>query len=178
MANNSKIISIFGSSKGTDGEEMFDAAYNIGRLLTENGFVVANGGYGGLMLASSKGAADSGGKAIGVTCAAFKRSMPNEYITEEIGTEVLQKRLEKLVEIADGYVVMPGGTGTLLELAHVWEFQNKHFIKEDKPIILYSDFWKPLVEMIGSIDAKSVQCLEIAETAEQVVGLLYDRLGK
>lgn len=171
MTDCNKVISVFGYSKGAQGEQMFDSAYNIGKLLAENGFTVANGGYGGTMLASSKGASDAGGKVIGVTCSAFKGS-PNEYVTEEIRTDCLQNRLQKLVDVADGYIVLPGGTGTLLELAHIWEFKNKNFLKGDKPIIMFSDFWEHLFKMMGSIDTKSTKCVQIAQTEQQVIELL------
>jgi predicted Rossmann-fold nucleotide-binding protein len=58
----------------------------------------------------------------------------------------------KLVEIGDAYAVLPGGTGTLLELAEIWESANKGFVKPAKPIILIGDFWTPLVELMAKDD--------------------------
>ena len=171
-ANN--IVSIFGSSKGQPGDSTYEAAYNIGKLAAENGFTIANGGYGGTMLASTKGACQAGGKVIGVTCTAFGRSEPNEFLTEEVVTHTLQERLQNLVNIADAYVVLPGGTGTLLELAHVWEFKNKRFLNAAKPIIMFSDFWEHLIETMGSIDAKSTNCVQIARTEQEVIELLLN----
>ncbi|MFH1429620.1 MAG: LOG family protein, partial [Candidatus Margulisiibacteriota bacterium] len=94
------IITVFGTSKAKPGDEVFQRAYGIGKALGRKGFVIANGGYGGTMLAVAKGAAEAGGEVIGVTCSAFKRSRANEYVTKEIVTDSLQERLKKLVELA------------------------------------------------------------------------------
>ncbi|MDD5326664.1 MAG: LOG family protein [Phycisphaerae bacterium] len=165
-----RIITIFGTSKSSD--EVCTLAYETGRLLAQAGFAIANGGYGGTMLAAAKGAAEAGGEAVGVTCSAFKRGRANEYITREIVTGSLDERLNTLIEIGQGYVVLPGGTGTLLELAKVWELKNKGFIKEDKPIILVGGFWKPLVDLIASDDPKSIRCIRLADEPGQIIGLI------
>ncbi|MHC4207576.1 MAG: LOG family protein, partial [Planctomycetota bacterium] len=108
------------------------------------------GGYGGTMLAAAKGAAEASGEIIGVTCSAFKSSKANNYVTREIVTGSLDERLDTLVNLGRAYIVLPGGTGTLLELAKVWELKNKGFLNMDKPIILLGGFWKPLVELIAT----------------------------
>lgn len=87
-----KTVAIFGTSKALPGDSVFDQAAALGRALAENGYRIANGGYGGVMLASAKGARGAGGHVIGVTCEAFKRSGANEYVTEEIRTPVLELR--------------------------------------------------------------------------------------
>ncbi len=171
-----KVITVFGTSKAQPGEAFFELAETTGRLLAENGFTIANGGYGGTMLAAAKGAAGAGGHVIGVTCRAFKRGKANEYVGEEIQTESLTERLAKLIELGDAFVVLPGGTGTLLELADVWEHKNKGFTNADKPIILVGGFWRPLVNMMAAADAGCLKCIEWAETAEDVVNLLKKNL--
>lgn len=169
-----KTVTIFGTSKASEGDGIFELAENIGRRLAENGFTVANGGYGGTMLAAAKGAASAGGAVIGVTCTAFKRGKANAFVTEEISTDCLAERLDKLIELGDAYLVLPGGTGTLLELADVWEHKNKGFAGADKPIILLSTFWHPLVNMMAAADADSVLHIEQADTPEEVIELLKD----
>ncbi|MFA5240211.1 MAG: LOG family protein [Phycisphaerae bacterium] len=167
---NDKTITIFGTSKSSDA--VYALAYETGRLLAQAGFAIANGGYDGTMLAAAKGAAEAGGEAIGVTCSAFKRGKANEYITREIVTSSLDERLDTLVNIGCAYVVLPGGTGTLLELAKVWELKNKGFIKEDKAIILVGGFWKPLVDLVASDDPKSIRCVRQADGPGQITGLI------
>ena len=165
-----KIVTVFGTSKAAEGDAVFEMAESLGRLLAENGFTIANGGYGGTMLAAAKGTAQAGGHVIGVTCTAFKRGRANEFVTEEISTDCLSKRLAKLIELGDGYVVLPGGTGTLLELADVWEHKNKGFANADKPIILVGAFWEPLVSIMAAADpgsAEHIVCVETAEAATE-----------
>ncbi len=172
QADNRKVITIFGTGKAGPGDEVFECAYETGKALAGEGFVVANGGYGGTMLAAAKGAREAGGEVIGVTCSAFGRSRANEYITEEITTDSLEQRLSKLVELGDGYVVLAGGTGTLLELAHVWEFKNKGFLDEGKPIIIVGRFWKPLMELIAGADSECARCIDVAGDASGVMEIL------
>ncbi|MHC4174601.1 MAG: LOG family protein, partial [Planctomycetota bacterium] len=124
---NEKTITIFGTSRAGPGDSAYTLAYETGKLLAEAGFTIANGGYGGTMLAAANGAAEAGGTIIGVTCSAFKNNKANEYITREIMTGSLDERLDMLIKLGQGYVVLPGGTGTLLELAKVWELKNKGF---------------------------------------------------
>ena len=172
MSGCKKTIAIFGTGKAQPGDEVFQSAYEVGKGLAEKDFVIANGGYDGTMLAAAKGAKEAGGEVVGVTCSAFGRSKANEYVTNEIVTDSLGQRLEKLVELGDTYVVLAGGTGTLLELAYVWEFKNKGFLPADKPIIIVGRFWKPLMELMVGADPESAECVEIAEGAERVVKLL------
>ena len=106
---------------------VYELAYSVGKLLAQAGFGIANGGYAGVMEASAAGAAKAGGLVTGVTCRAFKSAMANEYITKEIVTETLDQRIDTLIKAGDAFVVLPGGTGTLLELAKVWELKNKGF---------------------------------------------------
>lgn len=102
-----KVISIFGTSKASPDSAAYKTAYELGERLAQAGFAIANGGYGGTMFASAEAASKAGGEVIGVTCTAFKRGRANEYINREISTSSLNKRLNKLIELGDGYVVCP-----------------------------------------------------------------------
>jgi len=128
------------------------------------------------MLAAAKGAAQAGGKVIGVTCSAFKAGTANEYVSREIVTDSLDERLDTLIRLGQGYVVLPGGTGTLLELARVWELKNKGFLAEQKPIILVGGFWKPLVGLIADDDPDTGRLVQHADGPEQVRDILKDRI--
>ena len=141
-----KVISIFGSSRPQEGDPEYTEARTIGRELAMGGFIICNGGYGGIMEASSRGAKEAGGETIGVTVDTFAR-MANRWVDREIRESTLVRRIETLVDAADAYVIVKGGTGTLLELAYVWEFINKKFIPE-KPIIIVGDFWSKVVETL------------------------------
>jgi len=170
---NDKTITIFGTAKAKPGDTAYALAYETGKLLAEGGFTIANGGYGGTMLAASKGASEAGGEVIGVTCSAFART-PNEYISHEITTDSLDERLDTLIQVGQVYVVLPGGTGTLLELAKVWELKNKGFIEAEKPIILVGGFWRPLIDLIASDDPVSGRYIQQAEEPKQILGLIAE----
>ena len=173
-----KIITIFGTARAGPGDSSYALAEEIGKLLAQAGFAIANGGYGGTMLAAAKGASQVGGKTIGVTCSAFARTpneyinRKNEYISSEIVTDSLDDRLDTLIKLGAGYVILPGGTGTLLELAKVWELKNKGFLKKSKPIILVGEFWKSLVDLIATDDPDSSRYIYQADGPEQAKNIL------
>ena len=169
-----KIISVFGTGRARPGEPAYELAYKLGRMLAKAGFTIANGGYGGTMSAAAKGATEAGGETIGVTCTSFKQSKANEYISREIITDSLDERLDTLIKLGQGYMVLPGGTGTLLELAKVWELKNKDFLRENKPIILVGGFWKPLVDLISTEDADSGRHLRQVNEPGQAVTLIIE----
>ena len=170
---NDKTITIFGSAKANAGDTNYTLAHETGKMLAQAGFTIANGGYGGTMLAAAKGAAEAGGKVIGITCSAFERT-PNEYISREISTDSLDERLDTLIKLGRAYVVLPGGTGTLLELAKVWELKNKGFIKKDKPIILVGGFWRPLIDLIASDDPESSRHIQQADEPKQILEIIVN----
>ncbi|MGA2069794.1 MAG: LOG family protein [Sedimentisphaerales bacterium] len=170
-----KVVSVFGTARAKPGDKNFVIAEKLGMLLAGAGFAIANGGYGGTMLAASKGAREAGGEVIGVTCSAFKAGSANKFLCREIVTTSLNERLDTLISLGSAYVVLPGGTGTLLELALVWELKNKGFLTGDKPIILLGEYWRPLVKLVATDDKDAAKFLLIAENAEKVIGLLKSR---
>ncbi len=141
-----KIVTIFGSSRPTEGSKEYEEAELLGKKLASEGISVCTGGYGGIMEAVSRGASISDVKIIGVTSAVFSPT-PNDFVDVQVHTRSPFERLERLVEIGDTYVVLKGGTGTLVEFATVWELMNKSIIGE-KPIILVGEFWKPVVDLM------------------------------
>jgi len=171
-----KTITIFGTGRARVGDAVFSLAMETGTLLARAGFTIANGGYGGTMLAAAEGAAKAGGQIVGVTCSAFKSGKANKYITREINTASLDERLDTLVKLGRAYIVLPGGTGTLLELAKVWELKNKGFLNADKPIILLGGFWKPLVELVATDDADSSRYVKPADEPKQAVEMIIENL--
>ena len=162
-----KTITIFGTSKAEIGDTAYALAYTAGKVLAQAGFTIANGGYGGTMLAAAKAASEAGGQIIAVTCSAFKQD-----ITREIVTNSLEERLDTLIKLGQAYVVLPGGTGTLLELAKVWELKNKGFLTADKPIILVGRFWEPLLDLVTTEDPDTARCIHQADDPQQLPDIL------
>jgi len=145
-----RVVSVFGSSQARPGQEGYQIAEEVGRMLASHGFAVANGGYGGCMEAVSRGARAAGGEVIGVICGAWP-TRPNAFVSEVVRTGNLCERLRTLIELGTaGYVVLPGATGTLLELAGAWELAS---VKTPgaRPIICVGEYWRPLVTLIGRL---------------------------
>jgi len=140
----SKIITVFGSSKPLEDEEEYQTGYHLGKELGERGFSVCSGGYQGIMDAVSRGAAEKGQEAIGITVETFN-ARKSSYLTKEIECRNLLDRLGKLIELDDAYIILKGGTGTLVELSLVWEMINKHAIAF-KPVACHGEMWSGLVE--------------------------------
>ena len=165
-----KIITIFGSSKPTDNEDQYITAYDIGKQLALSGFDICTGGFNGIMEAASKGAVEGGGQAIGVTVNLWKRNT-NTHVTKEIKCSTLLERINKLIELGDGFVVLQGGTGTLLELAAVWEYINKGLM-ETKPIACHSSIWKKIVSEMHQqmrLEGRSTDLVKTFDTTEEIV---------
>jgi uncharacterized protein (TIGR00725 family) len=173
------IITIFGSARPVEGDESYVEAYAVGKALASAGFVVCNGGYAGTMEASARGAKESGGKTIGVVSEFFSAES-NRWIDKKIVVKSLVDRLMELISLADGYVVLKGGTGTLLEFASVWEFMNKSVI-EEKPIIVFGNFWDRVIQTLNEellFEGKELctKYISTASSAEEVVNALGQRL--
>jgi uncharacterized protein (TIGR00730 family) len=137
------VVSVFGGSAPREGTPAYEEARRLGGLLAEAGLVVSTGGFSGTMEAASRGAAEAGGHVIGVTCdlivnLGFTR---NRWIVEEISYASLRERLYHLVEHCDAAIALPGGIGTLSEVALTWSLLQTGEIPP-KPFVLIGDAWR------------------------------------
>ncbi len=151
----SKVVSIFGSSRPNEDSAELSGSI-VARVETCDCGVVSmywrlrrhnGGGFKGATQSNEGAPADSN-HIIGVTSAVFSPT-PNQYVNTQFHTMTLYERLRKLIDLGDGYIVLKGGTGTLVEFALVWELMNKSMIPE-KPIIVVTDFWRPVVELLSA----------------------------
>lgn len=143
-----KTISVFGSASPVEGDVEYEQAHRLGRELAARGYAVATGGYIGTMEATSRGAAEVGGHVIGVTSAQIERFRPigvNPYVVQEIKYATLRERLLHLVTHNDGIVVLPGGIGTLSELALAWSFLQVGEISP-RPLVLLGPLWRETLQ--------------------------------
>jgi hypothetical protein len=152
MINEARIITVFGSSRPEDGHADYAEALELGRALATAGFAVCTGGYGGVMEAVSRGASESGGRVLAVT-SSFFRARTNRWVQEETSMATWQERLFELVRLGDGYVACKGGTGTLVELAVVWEMLNKKAM-EQRPFVVLGDFWQPILDRVREVERR------------------------
>ena len=169
------IITIFGSARTQPGTPAYETAQQLGKELARAGFTVANGGYGGTMEATARGAREAGGHTIGVTTDQFS-SQPNQWMEEEIRMKDWQARLFKLVELGAGYVALPGGTGTLVELSVVWEWNNKQFFEKPRPVVLLGDYWHSVIDAVAEPEIWNHSPLLRAPTPEEAAAVLKDQV--
>ncbi len=150
MVDKKKVITVFGSSRPEEGHAEYAEAVELGKALAEAGFAVCTGGYGGVMEGVSRGAREAGGRVLAVTSSFFK-PRANRWVDEEITMATWQERLFELVRLGDGYVACKGGTGTLVELAVVWEMLNKKAM-EHRPFVVLGNFWQPILERVREVE--------------------------
>ncbi|MEX2116055.1 MAG: LOG family protein [Bacteroidota bacterium] len=139
-------VTVFGNSRCREDSAEYKLAFELGGALATAGYSVCNGGYSGTMEATARGSKAAGGATIGVTVEELGQPA-NTWIDQEIKMKTLMERLLKLVSLGDGYIVLQGGTGTLLELAVVWELINKGMLKE-KPVIAIGTYWTPVLQTL------------------------------
>lgn len=145
------IVTVFGSSRPRAGDADYEEARALGSALAKRGFAVCTGGYGGVMEAVSRGAKEAGGKTYGVTASFFKSAKLNRWVDVEVRKETWEERLFELIRMGHGFVACKGGTGTLVELAVVWEMLNKS-VMLGKPFAVLGDFWLPILERVREVE--------------------------
>lgn len=150
MSHDRQIVTAFGSSRPREGDAAYGEAKLLGSLLASEGFSICCGGYGGVMEAICRGAKEAGGRTIGVTAEAFA-NRANRWVDEEVHVKTWQDRLFELIRRGSAYVACAGGTGTLAELAVVWEMLNKK-VMPLKPFVALGDFWLPIIHRVREIE--------------------------
>ena len=177
-----KVISVFGSASPQAGDLDYAQAEQVGRLLAQAGYAVATGSYVGTMEAVSKGAAEAGGHVIGIASdaiEAIRPIAPNQYVAEIIRYPTLRERLLHLVIYNDGAIVLPGGAGTLAELALLWNSVQVNELSP-RPIVLLGDLWQQTIAVFDQpqyVKPATRQLLSFADTpadAVQQVVNFYD----
>jgi uncharacterized protein (TIGR00730 family) len=164
-------VTVFGGSKPMPGESAYQDALRLGKLLGHEGYTVLTGGYMGTMEAVSRGAAEAGGHVIGVTCdeiEAWRPVAPNHWIMEEMRYPTLRQRLHALIEYCQAAIALPGGIGTLAEIAVMWSQMQTGVIKRC-PLVLVGLGWKEMFQTfyvsLGDY---------VAVTDRQLVSLVVD----
>jgi uncharacterized protein (TIGR00730 family) len=172
-------VTIFGGSQAKPGDQTYQEAYLLGSLLAKAGHTILTGGYIGVMEAASRGAAESGGHVIGVTCEEIERwrpGGPNRWVNEERKYPTLRQRLFALIDSCDAAIAMPGGIGTLAEIGEIWSHVQSQSISP-RPIILVGSGWKQTITTLFTaqgefIPARYRELLTFAEDSRSAVQAL------
>lgn len=173
-----KKIAIFGGASCTDTSYYYPIAYQTGKLLAESGFVTITGAGPGMMEEGLRGAHQAGGKTIGVALN-IKERKKSDFLHEEFVFDTLNPRQDHLISMADAYVAVPGGIGTLYEILAVLALKRLDEIPKEKPLILVDEYFTPLArlfqEMLGKgfVESSLDSLYSIAKTPNEALAILH-----
>jgi uncharacterized protein (TIGR00730 family) len=174
-------ISIFGSARTQEGDSNYQLTIDIAEAIAESGYGVISGGGPGIMEAANRGAQKAGGTSVGLNIELPFEQQSNPYIDQDklINFQYFFVRKVMFVKYAQGFIVMPGGVGTLDEL-----FEAYTLIQTDKvskfPIILVGrDYWGGLIDWIKetvlkekNISPEDLDLFELVDTKDEVMDCL------
>jgi uncharacterized protein (TIGR00730 family) len=178
-------VTIFGSARVGEDHSAYASARAVGKLFAEAGFVVVTGGGPGVMEAANRGAKEGGGLSIGFNIVLPHEQQSNPYLDVGLVFNHFYVRKTMFVKAAEGFVIFPGGFGTLDELFEAMTLIQTAKIT-DFPVVLFdSDYWHGLVEWIrgrllaeGMISPEDWDNMTITDDPEEAVGLVvggYER---
>ncbi len=172
-------VSIFGSARTEPGTPHYKLGVDTGRLLTEAGFGVITGGGPGIMEAGNKGAQEGGGSSVGLNIDLPLEQFSNPYIDrdKDINFNYFFVRKVMFMKYSQGFIVLPGGFGTLDELFEALTLIQTQKITSFPVVLVGKQFWSGLVDWIqktvleqeGNISAEDMFLFELVDTAEEAV---------
>jgi hypothetical protein len=175
-------VAVFGASATAAGEPLYEQGMRCGRLLTEAGFAVATGGYGGLMEAVSLGARDADGHVIGVTVPSVfpHRDGGNPHLTHETRVRGLLERIHELAETTVAAIALPGSLGTATELLAAWNlaYVTRFGETQPKPIVAVGEPWSTLVPLLTETLETDGSLVTLVPTVDDAVNEVAARVGQ
>ena len=169
-------VTLFGSARVTEAHPAYAAARKVGRRFAEAGFAVVTGGGPGVMEAANRGAQEAGGVSVGFNIELPHEQEANPYVDVGFMFDHFYARKVMLVKAAEGFVMFPGGFGTLDEL-----FESLTLIQTGKvlnfPVVLFGrDYWGGLVDWIhacplaeGMVSPEDENLLFLTDDADEAV---------
>lgn len=175
-----KTITVYCASSSNIDEAYFQAARELGRLIAECGITLVNGsGQTGLMGAVNQGAIDAGGKTVGVIPQfMYDRGWNHPGLSELIVTPDMHRRKEKMAELADAVIALPGGIGTFEELTEIITWRKLGLFNGPVIILNTLGYYDPLLKLFSDAVAKGFMrtldlgLWKVAETPQQAIELL------
>ena len=169
-------VTIFGSARVKPDNPYYQKAERLGYRLAEQGFSVITGGGPGIMEAANKGAAEAGGKSVGMNIRLPFEQKPNAYANISIDYKYFFIRKVMFVKYAVAYVIMPGGFGTMDELFEALTLIQTRRIKSFPVILMGSEYWKGLLDWLkktmlrdDKILPKDLDFIEIIDDPDEAV---------
>jgi uncharacterized protein (TIGR00730 family) len=169
-------VSIFGSARVSSDDPIYKKAEDIASRFVKQGFAVMTGAGGGIMEAANKGAAEAGGKSVGLNIVLPLEQKPNPYANIKLEFKYFFIRKVMLIKYAMAYIIMPGGFGTLDELFEAVTLVQTRRIKPFPIILVGSDYWSGLIEWIKArllaekrIASEDLEILKVIDDPEEIV---------
>jgi hypothetical protein len=169
-------VSIFGSARTPPGDPQYEAAVETGRLLAQAGIPVITGGGPGIMEAANRGARENGGRSIGCNIVLPHEQKPNPYLDRTIDFDYFFVRKVMLVKYSLGFVLMPGGYGTLDEIFETATLVQTGKIRRFPIVAMGRDYWQGLFDFIsqtlfheGAAEEGEVGGFLITDSVEEAV---------
>jgi uncharacterized protein (TIGR00730 family) len=172
-------VSIFGSARVAEDSPWYQAARETGEKLVKAGFAVITGGGPGVMEAANRGAAEAGGVSVGANIELPHEQGINQYVNLPLNFRYFFVRKTMFVKYAEGFIIFPGGFGTLDEL-----FESLTLIQTGKlgnfPVVLIGEeFWRDIVEWVkstllggGLIAAEDLDLLTVTDEVDEAVEIM------
>ena len=172
-------VSVFGSARAPRDHPMYATAERLGGKLARAGLAVITGGGPGIMEAANKGAAEAGGVSVGLGIELPFESGLNPYVNLGINFRYFFARKTMFVKYAQGFVVLPGGFGTLDELFEALTLVQTHKVTQFPVVLLDTQYWRGLLEWLRSaalgretISATDLDTFTITDDADVAVNLM------
>ena len=175
-------VSIFGSARTKPNDKYYKLAEEIAEKIVEHGYGVITGGGPGIMEAGNKGAHIGGGTSVGLNIELPFEQHDNPYIDSDknLDFDYFFVRKVMFVKYSQGFVVMPGGFGTLDEMFEAVTLIQTNKIEKFPIILVGSDFWEGLLDWIkkvlldkfNNISPKDMDLIHVVDTAEEVLHIL------
>jgi uncharacterized protein (TIGR00730 family) len=175
-------VSIFGSARTKPDDKYYVLTEKIAKRIVESGYGVITGGGPGIMEAGNKGAHLGGGTSVGLNIELPFEQHDNPYIDSDksLDFDYFFVRKVMFVKYSQGFVVMPGGFGTLDELFEAMTLIQTHKIEKFPIILVGTKFWEGLIDWIkstllesfGNISAKDLDLIHVVDTEDEVVNIL------
>lgn len=172
-------VAIFGSSRTEPGSAAWSEAQAAGARCARAGLTVVTGGYGGTMEAASKGAAEVGGRVVGVTAAGLfrSRSGANPHVSHEIAASSITERIGIFTDLAAGAVVLPGSIGTAAELVVAWNIN--HVVRRHGgtrfPTVAVGEEWRDFHDLLAGPLGADGDDVHVTDTTDQALDWLLDQ---
>jgi len=180
-------ISIFGSARITEQNPWYQTAVQCARKLVEKDFAVITGGGPGIMEAANKGAAEAGGDSIGLNISLPMEQVPNKYQNIELDFRYFFIRKVCFVKYSRGFIIFPGGFGTLDELCESLTLIQTLKIVPFPVVLIGSDFWRGFINWMHdvleqeyrTISPEDFELFNVTDDVDEAVRIVYDaHIGK